>query len=104
MNLNYDDFLEKINKKAGFELHFCIKNYAHYKNCCIKRVVDCPAPHNTSLQIERIEITLTDDAFEKLSFYEKFKEEYKLFKFGKRGSFTLKQLWNQVEIKKIIEK
>ena len=49
-------------------------------------------------QIIRIEVKLTKDDSEIISFYNSFKEDYKLFKLGRGRTLTLKQIWNDVQI------
>lgn len=45
-----------------------------------------------------IEVKLVEDDSETVSFYKYFKEDYKLFKFGRKGTFTLKQVWNNIQV------
>jgi hypothetical protein len=49
-----------------------------------------------------IEVTLTKDSSEKTTFLDSFIENTKLFKMGKKGKFTLKQLWPQITVLEII--
>jgi hypothetical protein len=41
---------------------------------------------------------LSDQKAEKVSFLNEFKEDYKLFNFGKKGKYTLKQVWEYIDI------
>lgn len=91
----YDSVVEAINSHKISLIEFKVKDYAHYKNCkIVVREEQLPNSNNIFL----IDIILTKDESEHFCFYDKFKEEYKLFYLGKKGSFTLKQLWDRIEI------
>ena len=77
---------------------FSINDYSHYKKCTINRFIE---NITNKKQIIRIEVKLVEDETEIVSFYKKFKEDYKLFKMGRRGVFTLKQIWSHVQIVEI---
>lgn len=87
----YKDIIKKLNDAEILKLHFYIEDYPHYSNCKIYWIYE-PV---TCLQVE-----LTNDNYEQIRFW-KFKEDFKLFNFGKKGKFTLKQIWNKVHITKI---
>lgn len=91
----YKQFILNLHSGKISKIRFSIENYAHYKNCAISRLVE-ELPFNK--KVIRIEVKLTADETEKISFYEKFKEDYKLFHLGSKGSFTLKQMWEKVQI------
>lgn len=95
MNYNYEEIVNNLNEGKIESIIFSIKEYAHCKKCIIKRCVDCV--YNDK-HIVRIEVKLVEDNSETVSFYKYFKEDYKLFKFGRKGTFTLKQVWNKVQI------
>ena len=95
MNYNYEDIIKDLNDGIIESILFSIKNYSHYKNCIIRRCVDTM---HGDRQLIRVEAKLTEDNSETVSFCKKFKEDYKLFKFGRKGTFTLKQVWNDVQI------
>lgn len=95
MNYNYEEIINNLNEGKIEIIIFSIKEYAHYKKCIIKRCVDCVC---NDKHIVRIEVKLVEDDSETVSFYKYFKEDYKLFKFGKKGTFTLKQVWNKVQV------
>lgn len=99
MNYDYKEIIDGINQGKINSILFSIKDYTHYKNCFIKRCVDVIS---TEKYITRIEVKLVEDDSETISFYKKFKEDYKLFKFGRKGTFTLKQVWKKIEILEII--
>ena len=44
---------------------------------------------------------MSSSTSEDVSFPFKFKEDYKLFNFGSKGRFTLKDVWDKVVITKI---
>ena len=77
-----------------------LKNYAHYNFCKIIVIKDQLPSKNI---IFLIDVYLTKDETEHICFFEDFNEEYKLFRMGRKGSFTLKQIWNDIEILNIIE-
>ena len=95
MNYNYEEIINNLNEGKIESIIFSIKEYAHYKKSIIKRCVDCV--YNDK-HIVRIEVKLVEDDSETVSFYKYFKEDYKLFKFGRKGTFTLKQVWNNVQV------
>lgn len=95
MNYNYEDIISNLNAGKIKCIVFSIKEYAHYKKCIIKRCVDCIY---NGKKIVRIEVKLVEDDSETVSFYKHFKEDYKLFNFGRKGTFTLKQVWNNIQI------
>lgn len=95
MNSNYRDVINGLNNGTISKICFSIKNYPHYRQCTIFRVVDTlPSEKN----IVRIVVNPTIDNSELVSFYKVFKEDYKMFDLGTRGKFTLKQLWDDIEI------
>ena len=94
MNSNYEEIINNLNEGKIESVIFSIKEYAHYKKCIIKRCIDCV----NNRHIVRIEVKLVEDGSETVSFYKYFKEDYKLFNFGRKGTFTLKQVWNNVHI------
>lgn len=99
MDYKYEDIIEAINSYSISEIDFKVNNYAHYNNCKIIVRRDL-LPNENSIFL--IDIFLTKDESEHICFYGYFKEDFKLFHMGKRGSFTLKQLWENIEILDII--
>lgn len=99
MDYNYEDIIKNLNEGKIISILFSLKGYSHYKKCIIKRNIDCIGDRDKSLV--RIEVKLVEDDSETVSFYKYFKEDCKLFKFGKKGSFTLEQVWNNVQILQI---
>lgn len=98
MDYNYEDIINNLNEGKIASILFSLKGYSHYKKCIIKRYVDFI---DSDKFLIRIEVKLVEDDSETVSFYKYFKEDYKLFKLGKKGSFTLKQVWNNVQILQI---
>ncbi len=96
--MEYDDFIKSINSGNITQFSFSIDGYNHYHDCRISRIEDRIF---NGIIIEMIEVILTKDESEKVSFYKHFDESYKLFRLGKIGTFTLKQLWNRVVVTKI---
>ncbi len=93
--MNYEEFIKKLNTNQISCFRFKLKGYPHYNNCMIYRQIDKISNGN---QVSIIVCKLTDDEYEKVSFYKFFDESYKLFSMGKKGKFTLKQIWGLVEI------
>ena len=99
-NMTYEEFIKEINdEKKIKQIDFYVDGYAHYKNCSIGRYTDKMLGKEFDCRITCI---LTKDQSEKVSFYEKFKENYKLFDFGRKGKFTLKDIWDKVIITNIV--
>jgi len=97
--MRYEEFIKGINdEKKIKQIDFYIDGYAHYKNCSIGRYTDIFFGKEFD---DRITCILTKDHSEKVSFFEKFKEDYKLFDFGRKGKLTLKDVWDKVVITKI---
>ena len=90
-NYSYQEIINELNKFKIIKLSFFIEGYSHYKNCIIYKIED----PTLCMQIE-----LTKDNSEKIKF-RKFVEDYKLFNFGRKGKFTLKQVWDKVCITEI---
>jgi phosphoribosylpyrophosphate synthetase len=96
---NYENVIDSLNRGEIKQICFSVNNYAHYKNCIITRVEDIIGNGKT---IIRIEVVLTKDSSERVSFFKTFEDNYKLFSLGKKGRFTLKQLWSEIIISKIV--
>ncbi|MCH5147884.1 MAG: hypothetical protein J1G05_00795 [Clostridiales bacterium] len=91
--LTYQQFIDEINNGKIIKAVFQIKDYAHYRCCSIERIIDVFPSGNSMI---RIDIRLTKDS-ERVGFLEKFNEKYKLFDMGRKGTFTLKQMWDRIE-------
>ena len=93
--MTYEQFIKNMNEGILSNITFEVEGYAHYKNCKISRKKDTLDNDKT---IVLIKITLTKDESEAVSFMDKFNESYKLFRMGRKGSFTLKQVWDKIKI------
>ena len=91
--MKYEKFIKEINDRSKMkQINFYIKNYPHYKDCSIvKWKID-----------GMITCILTKDLSEDVSFYGEFEENCKLFNFGSKGKYTLKDIWNSIVITKIV--
>lgn len=98
MKYNYDEIINELNEEKIESIIFSIEGYAHYKKCVIQRFVHIDSNND---QIIRIEFKLVEDDSETISFYKKYNDNHKIFKFGRKGSFTFKQIWNKVQILQI---
>ena len=96
--MEYDRFITSINSGVIKKVVFAISDYSHYNNCSIVSKIESP---NVNFSFRSITVKLTNDDTETVSFYEKFNEMSKLFNFGRKGKFTLKQVWNRIIIKSI---
>lgn len=95
MTKNYRDIIDELNNGKISKISFSINNYPHYQYCTIFRVIDTlPSKKN----IVRVVVNPTVDNSEMISFYKTFKEGYKIFDLGTIGKFTLKQLWDDIQI------
>lgn len=93
-SLSYQQFIDEINEGKIIRAVFQVENYAHYNNCLIERVTD--VLHNGN-PLVTISVKLTRDKSEHVGFYKVFNEEFKLFKIGRQGKFTLKQMWDKIK-------
>ena len=98
--ISYQSFIELLNNFEIKSFEFSIPEYSHYCNCTILTKIDVLENGNT---VPMIVVKLTNDGSENVSFYKTFKEDYKMFKMGRKGTFTLKQMWSQIRILEITE-
>lgn len=96
---SYKEVMDGLNSGEIKLIRFCVNNYSHYKNCVIART-EQKLPNDESFFL--IEVTLTEDSSEKKAFLDSFIENTKLFHMGRKGRFTLKQLWSQITILEIV--
>ena len=92
--LSYEQFVDALNNGVITKFVFRVENYPHYKKCMIERKIDT-LPSGRSIVL--INVNLTADNSERVSFFKTFNEQYKLFDFGSQGKFTLKQLWDKIK-------
>lgn len=97
LELSYDEFIKLLNQHKISEVEFSIKGYPHYNYCKVIVIKEKPKLNEFYL----IQFILTKDMSEYNSFYNEFDENYKLFDFKRKGKFTLKQIWDRVQIKMI---
>lgn len=97
--MTYNEFIGKLNLKEITRFRFRIKGYPHYDNCEIFYRTD---KISEGRFIEIIVCKLTLDYSETVSFYKQFDESYKLFDMGRKGKFTLKQVWNLIEVIEVV--
>lgn len=97
--MTYEEFIEGINDpKKIKQVNFYIEGYNHYRNCSIGRYIEkIGYPVNKTVDY-RITCILTKDHSEDVNFLFRFHENYKLFHFGSKGRFTLKEVWDKVVI------
>lgn len=93
--MEYEDFVKGINSGSVTFIKFTVDGYSHYRDCRISRV---QGKISNGKILEFIEVVLTKDESEKVSFLRRFNESYKLFRLGRTGTFTLKQLWKRITI------
>ena len=96
---SYKEAIDGLNNGKIKLLRFCVNNYTHYNNCVIK-TSEVKLPNGKTFF--QIEVLLTKDSSEKIAFLDKFIENTKLFNMGRKGKFTLKQLWSQITVLEIV--
>ena len=99
MNDSYEELIGGINRGTISGFYFCVNGYAHYKNCALFRKEDKIA---NGKYITRIEVNLVKDGTETYSFYKTFQDDFKIFNMGRKGKFTLKQLWSDITVLEVI--
>ena len=97
--ITYEQFVEELNDYRILEAEFEVLGYSHYKKCRITRMYDTLRNGKT---ISLIRVHLSSDPKDFVSFLDEFDDTYKLFRLGKKGAFTLKQLWHNIKIIKIV--
>jgi hypothetical protein len=93
--MEFRDFVDGINSGKITKVIFSIKNYSHYKNCVVESKLTDPSKFNSA---KIIWFHLTPDGYEKKGFMNKIKENEKLFKIKNKGTFSLMQIWDKVDI------
>lgn len=93
-SLSYQQFIDGINNGQIVKVVFQVKDYAHYKYCSIERIVEVLPNSNSIIYIY---VKLAKDC-EQRSFFKTFDEKYKLFDMKRKGTFTLKQMWDRIEV------
>lgn len=95
MSYDYDKVINEINMGKIKTINFSIRDYSHYKNCTLN------CHFSSDYEILIIELSLTQDGTESIHFHQRFNGEHKIFNLGRKGRFSLKQLWNKVDINEI---
>lgn len=88
---SYEKVIEYLNNGKIKSLIFAVKDYPHYNHCEISYIDD-----RKTIMVKPVQ-----DNSENVCFFKTFKENYKIFNMGRKGTFTLKQLWNKIDIKEI---
>lgn len=100
--MTYTEFIDKINKGEITKILFYVKNYNHYRNCSIRCYNDEFTFLGREISLPTIEVKLTADKSEITRFHKTFEEECKLFKIN-RKKYTLKEVWDRIQIIDITE-
>lgn len=93
-NLKYEQFINELNSGKIKKMSFLVKGYGHYKNCSI--VLENAITNDGKI------ITVTLAKNEECTFYGNINESEKLFNIKGKGTFTLKEMWDKLEIKEIV--
>jgi hypothetical protein len=96
---DYRRIINDLNNGIVKQIRFCVDSYYHYRDCKIARIKHIV---NNKIQVHHIDVSLTADSSEKISFLYEFQEDVKLFNMGKKGKFTLKQMWPRITILEIV--
>lgn len=95
--ITYEELIDMLNRCDLSRLEFSVKGYGHYKSC----VITCEKTPVSEITKHGKIITFTLARDERVTCYGNLNEEEKLFKIKGKGAFTLKEMWNKVEIKNI---
>lgn len=101
ITLKYEDFIKGINRDTGNikQISFYIEGYPHYHDCSIGRYIKKVKVRERIVTLTGwIRCILTKYHSEDVSFYRTFKEDRKIFDFGRKGRYTLKDVWDKVVI------
>lgn len=98
MQSSYEEFMEKLNRREVRRVDFAVEGYPHYRHCVIEWREDVVLSGAT---LYFLEVRLTEDGAERISFYKSFDEACKLFRIRRKGSFTLKQLWDRIRVTRV---
>ena len=96
--MEYQALINDLNTEKIQGFRFSVKNYGHYRNCVIKRVNEI-MPNGKVVTL--ILAKLTEDGAEKISYFSDFNDAHKIFNMGRKGKFTLKEIWDRIEILEI---
>ncbi len=101
--MTYDEFIKGINDPNEIkQIDFYVEGYTHFNKCSIGRYIDKVRVRGIKKTVAwRITCILTKDHTEDVSFFKTFEEDYKLFNFGSKGKYTLKDVWDKIVITNI---
>lgn len=94
IKFEYGKIIDDLQKGIIRKISFSVQGYGHYKNCSIV----CEDAITKSGKI--ITVTLAKD--ECCTFYGSFNENEKLFRIKGKGSFTLKEMWDKIQITEVV--
>ncbi len=94
---SYEDFISALERGFFKKVYFSVKGYGHYKNCS----VTCETtPVSEITKVGKI-IIFSLAKGEECTFFGDFNEDEKLFHIKGKGSFTLKEMWKNIEINEV---
>lgn len=93
--ISYEELIDGLNSRKIVYVNFSVEGYSHYRNCEI--IIEGMAFYFGSA--DTIQIYLAKGEY--TGFLTTFEENVKLFDFGRKGRYTLKQIWNRIEIREI---
>lgn len=93
VDVEYRDFVDGVNAGKIKKVVFSIKNYGHYRNCVMVSKRRSPKG-----KMKMIWFYLTPDGYEKVFFWNTIKEKCKVFRLKNKGTFSLLQMWDRIEI------
>ena len=97
--MEYQEFIDGVNNGTIQKVLFSVKGYAHYRHCIMETKISS-TPSGTYVG-KIIWFRLTPDGTEKKGFLNDIDENTKMFYIKNKGSFTLKQMWNNIIINSI---
>ena len=95
--ISYKELIDGINNGTLNDVHFKLTTYNHYRSCHLRRkyvyieILD-------KWSFDCIELSLCDDGSEVSYYHGTFKDKEKLFHIKGKGSFTLKEVYKDIEI------
>lgn len=93
--ISYEELIDGLNSRKIVYVYFSVEGYSHYRNCEI--IIEGMAFYFGGA--DTIQIYLAKGEY--TGFLTTFEENVKLFDFGRKGRYTLKQIWNRIEIREI---
>lgn len=93
--ISYEELIDGLNSRKIVYVNFSVEGYSHYRNCEI--IIEGMAFYFGGA--DTIQIYLAKGEY--TGFLTAFEENVKLFDFGRKGRYTLKQIWNRIAIREI---